>query len=44
MIVAYVLMSVSYAYVMMIGVNNLFKGKTEVNDMINCLDEYVAGE
>ena len=35
MIVAYVLMSVSYAYVMMVGVNNLFK-KTE------CLSEDVT--
>ncbi len=33
-------MSLSYAYVMVIGVNNLFK---ETNS-VECLDEFVTGE
>lgn len=41
MFVAYVLMSLSYAYVMMIGIISLFKEKTE---MLECLDDCVAGE
>lgn len=41
MILAYVLMSLSYAYVMMVGVISLFKEKPEV---VECLDESVIGE
>lgn len=41
MFVAYVLMSLAYAYIMMVGVISLFREKTEV---LECLDEYVTGE
>lgn len=40
MFVAYVLMSLSYAYVMVIGVIGLIK---ETNS-VECLDEFVTGE
>jgi hypothetical protein len=41
MFVAYIMMSLSYAYVMMVGVISLFKEKTEV---LECLDESVVVE
>jgi hypothetical protein len=41
MIVTYTLMVATYAYVMIVGIINLFKEKSGV---VECLEEYATGE